>query len=711
MISVPKCTALVVRFVMILSIIASCSSVTPNPTLQPTLTSTSESAHPQPSPTNNPLDLAPTQTLVKANTPTALPTLTPSATRSPISISPGQRLGNGYLQQIQWSPDGQTIIVGTSIGIFFLRSADFSINNKFETGGWVGYLAVHPAGQIISTGADQENHKNITLWDTQNGILTDTLQGSSGDIVTDVDFSPDGSMLVSGTNNGKILIWNLADRRMIQTLLDVSGGRFIRHVLFSQDGSRILAGDDYGTIWLFEVETGQVLLSIEGDLRYIESLDISPDNRRIAAAGSLVHTDELLPEQSGMIIYDAASGDIVYVDKAATQGSINFAFFSPDNQLLIVGSCSHYSRFTERCVQGSLQRRDAPDGSNPQVLKEYTSSPSSGSYSPDGRLFAAITWENVPTIEVWDLKSSQMTHSTEWYVGPTSPVVFTPDSQTVISGDPDGKIRFWDVATGTIVSILDAQGDVITNLALSPDGNLLASSCLYGEIKLWDLRAGRVSQTIQTTEGFEIGDLQYSPDGQWLIWAEGELDLGNQVQLFHLSQNALENTIVVNQTIFDIAISPDSSMLAIGEYTDPEDSIHVIEIATGNSLWSNMTPDYIDSVAFSSDGAVLAAGCQDGTVLFWEAESGRYIQRVFAVVRNYALVSTHISFFPNESILVTTAAWNLRLWDATTYQLLLTIERKWYSGNVLSISPNGQMIACGTRTGTTLLWKVSGIGG
>jgi WD40 repeat protein len=649
--------------------------------------------------------------MVRPSTPTALPAFTPSATRTPVSISPGQRLGNGYLQQIQWSPDGQKIIVGTSIGIFVLSSTDFSIKTEFETGGWVGYLAVHPAGQIISTGADRENHKNITLWDTQDGLLTDTLQGNSGDIVTDVDFSPDGSMLVSGTNNGKILIWNLADRRIIQTLLDVSGGRFIYHVLFSQDGSRILAGDDYGTIWLFDVETGQVLLSIEGDLRYIESLDISPDNRRIAAAGSLVHADELLPGQSGIIVYDAESGDMVYSDKAAPQGSINFALFSLDNQSLIIGSCNHYSRITERCVQGLLQRQDAQDGSNPIVLREYTSSPSSGSYSPDGRLFAVITWDDIPAIEVWDLKSNQMTNSTEWYVGPTSPVVFTPDSQMVISGDPDGKIRFWDVAAGTIVSTLDAQGEMITNLALSPDGNLLASSCLYGEIKLWDLRASRLSQTIQTTEGFEIGDLQFSPDGQWLIWAEGELALGNQVQLFHLSQNTLEHTIVIDHTIFDIDISPDSSMLAIGEFTDREDNLHVIEIATGNLLWSYMGPDYIGSVAFSSDGAVLAAGCYDGTALFWEAESGKYIQRVFAVVRNDNFLSgTHISFFPNEPILVTTAEWSLRLWDATTYQLLLTIERKWYSGNVLSISPNSQTIACGTGTGTTYLWKVSGIG-
>jgi WD40 repeat protein len=712
--SFTKLIVLVFILVTTSSIVASCTIITPDPILQPTFSSTSESVHPQPSTPNSSLGLAPTRTATLTSTPTAPPTLTPSTTRSPISISASQRLGNGELQQIEWSPDGQTIIVGTSIGIFVLSSADLSINNKFETEGWVHNLAIHPSGFILSTGADKGNLENITLWDIQDGILTNTLRGSPRDVVTDVDFSPDGSKLVSGTNNGKLFLWSLADPQLIRVLLDspVSGERFIRHVLFSRDGSLIVAGDDGGAIWLFDVETGQVLLSFEGDFKSIQSLDISPDNRRIAVAGSLVHVDEPLPEQSGMIVYDAASGVSIYRGDAVTQGSINFALFSPDNQSLIVGSCLHYSRITERCVQGILQQRNSQDGSNPLVLREYASSPSAGSYSPDGMLFAVITWDIVPVIEVWDMKSNQMTNSREWYVGPSSPVVFTPDSHTVISGDPDGLIRFWDVETGTVVSTLDAQGaqgEMITNLAISPDGNLLASSCLYGEIKLWDLSASRISQTIQTTEGFQIGQLQFSPDGQWLIWDEVELDLGNQVQLFHLSQNAFVNTTVINQTIFDIAISPDSSMLAIGGFTDSEDNIRVFEIATGNLLWSYMAPEYITSVAFSSDGTVLAAGCLNSMVLFLEAESGEFIQQVLAG-GSYPS-TTRISFFPNDPILVTTAGWSLKLWNVTTYQLLLTIERRWYSGSVLSISPNSLIIACETRTGTTLLWKVYGIGG
>lgn len=191
-----------------------------------------------------------------------------------------------------------------------------------------------------------------------------------------------------------------------------------------------------------------------------------------------------------------------------------------------------------------------------------------------------------------------------------------------------------------------------------------------------------------------------------------ELDLGIQVQLFHLSQNALVNTIVINQTIFDIAISPDSSMFAIGEFTDSEDNIRVFEIATGNLLWSYMAPEYITSVAFSSDGTVLAAGCYNRKVLFLDAGSGEFIQQVSAVDRNYQFgASVYISFFPIDPILISTVGWSLKLWDATTYQLLLTIDRRWYSGDVISISPNSQIIAIDPRNGTTLLWKVYGIGG
>jgi WD40 repeat protein len=55
-------------------------------------------------------------------------------------------------------------------------------------------------------------------------------------------------------------------------------------------------------------------------------------------------------------------------------------------------------------------------------------------------------------------------------------VAFSPKGKIVASGDADGAVALWDVATGHELLDLGDEGSKISTVAFSPDGTILASA-------------------------------------------------------------------------------------------------------------------------------------------------------------------------------------------------------------------------------------------
>jgi WD40 repeat protein len=73
-------------------------------------------------------------------------------------------------------------------------------------------------------------------------------------------------------------------------------------------------------------------------------------------------------------------------------------------------------------------------------------------------------------------------------------LAFAPDGAVLATAGFDGIIRLWDIASGQVVSRIEAHDRGVHALAFSPDGSMLASGG-GGFVKVWDVATGRVRTT------------------------------------------------------------------------------------------------------------------------------------------------------------------------------------------------------------------------
>ena len=132
------------------------------------------------------------------------------------------------------------------------------------------------------------------------------------------------------------------------------------------------------------------------------------------------------------------------------------------------------------------------------------------SYSPNGKLLAVAGSLGVWLYQTNDLNASPRLLKDD---NVTMTLAFSKDGLTMASGNKNGVIRLWDVATGTEISTLDSATGTVLFLVFSPDGHTLASNSnnIYGSVFLWDITGGKFKLITNLPER-DFG-IAFSPDG------------------------------------------------------------------------------------------------------------------------------------------------------------------------------------------------------
>ena len=116
---------------------------------------------------------------------------------------------------------------------------------------------------LLASGGDEQA---ICVWNVEQGQLLDELRGHAREIEC-LTFSPDGTLLASGSHDGLILLWEVDGSGHGRLRATLRGHRHIvRSVVFHPNGHLLASGSADGTVRSWDLRTCQTRqLYLSGD--------------------------------------------------------------------------------------------------------------------------------------------------------------------------------------------------------------------------------------------------------------------------------------------------------------------------------------------------------------------------------------------------------------------------------------------------------------
>jgi WD40 repeat protein len=286
--------------------------------------------------------------------------------------------------------------------------------------------------------------------------------------------------------------------------------------------------------------------------------------------------------------------------------SVQCIAFSSDSKLLASAS-----------LDCTLRIWDVGAGKAKHVLKGHVFAVCSVAFAPEGNLLASggvhFTPEKTPTVLLWDAATGQqkgaLLHGRAVHC-----LAFSPDGKRLASGgtagERGGEVKVWDVESKKLLLTLDhARYSNVVSVAFSRDGKQLASGNADETIRIWDAQTGKEQMTLQGHE-HAVNAVAFSPDDKMIV-------SGGQDQTVRLWSRATGKEIAVlkdhTEPVQSVGCSPDGKLLLTASL---DGSVKLRDPATGKPV-TTLKAGQINSVVFSKDGRLIAAGDFEGDITLW----------------------------------------------------------------------------------------------
>ncbi|MXV78909.1 sigma-70 family RNA polymerase sigma factor, partial [Candidatus Poribacteria bacterium] len=139
-------------------------------------------------------------------------------------------------------------------------------------------LAFSPDGTILASGSQNET---VRLWNTSKNHELLILRKHT-DWITTLAFSPDGRLLASGSTDKTVRLWDTITGELFATLTGHVNG--IAALTFSPDGSTLASGSTDGTIKFWNTKTGTHLPThITGHTEWVKAVAFIKDSTTLAS--------------------------------------------------------------------------------------------------------------------------------------------------------------------------------------------------------------------------------------------------------------------------------------------------------------------------------------------------------------------------------------------------------------------------------------------
>ncbi|KAG6867473.1 hypothetical protein C0993_002343 [Termitomyces sp. T159_Od127] len=193
--------------------------------------------------------------------------------------------------------------------------------------------------------------------------------------VTSVAFSSDSKHIVSGGQDGSILLWNWWNSISAEFKQLDGHAKAVTSVAFSPDGKHIVSGSWDCSVRMWDSFTGAELMQLDKHTNWVTSVAFSPDGKHIVS-GSWDNT---------VLIWNSSTGAELLQLNGHTD-KVSSVAFSPDSKHIVSGSYNH-----------QVYMWNSSTGTQILQLNGHTDRVTSVAFSPDGKYIVSGSWDKTWT--------------------------------------------------------------------------------------------------------------------------------------------------------------------------------------------------------------------------------------------------------------------------------------------------------------------------
>jgi len=452
----------------------------------------------------------------------------PSLLGTPIVSSSGgspreiARWGIGGVNVVRWSPDGKSIALGTTSGIFLYDSQTKEQTLFIDTQFNVLALSFNLAGDEITAGSP---NGLINSWDAATGSLVQSFSYTrprsetitSNTAVTAISYSVDGIHLAVGFKNGAINYFSSGKDTADDAFENYPA---VEDLAISPDGRFIYASNGSADITVWDIQGKKIEATISS-LTPINKLSLSYNLEWMLAGG----------DASSVYLWNLFESK--HVSSFTNLGGAVTSFdFSNDDKYVVIGLST-----------GEIKIFAMPAGK-----EEYSKT-------------------HVPVQSIRGYSEKVIT------------VASAPDQLIVASGNHEEGLKLWNIQTGENTFTLNESRRAIEEIYISNDGSWLASSHEGGLVRIWDVNKAQEAYT--PLEGFLPRSVPFSPNNRFLVYIYPlPNNRGNVIRVVELKSGEIVAELPGFNNNLYVQFSDDSKLLVMGNpYT-----ANIWDVATWEQL-------------------------------------------------------------------------------------------------------------------------------
>jgi WD40 repeat protein len=445
--------------------------------------------------------------------------------------------------------------------------------------------------------------------------------------VTNIQFSPDGSLLAA--SDGNIRIWEAASgkrrcaisARNMADPTQLPSHPYFGSMQFSADGNRLIASaagrNNRAICSTWKIPEGvRVASKFVDGMRYCGQISVN---------GQMLSTSDL---NQNYFVRCLADGSVLRAFKLPWNGA---TASDPRLQYVAVTRGGREYRKVPRkeyiteVFSPELQIVEQSTGEVKHILetkleKEREDLIRVMQFSPKGDTLATGCLSGL--LSLWNVRyGGHLRNLGQQLQDPVSDVAFTPDGKVIASAsDKNGNISLWNADNGILLTVLQSDSKGIQALGFSPDGKRLASGGIDGAVRIWSDSCDRT--VIPTAAIREV-----KADGRSLLLQLSAVTPTNVKLSYQYRTNSITDWQTTPDGKVELPYKLGTSLWIEARSVAPNGNLSPVVRSVRSfrpdrdeiilkERWDR-TPGHIHSIDFGPDGRSLAAGDWQGNVYVW----------------------------------------------------------------------------------------------